>query len=42
MYRRAALSPGHEVTGPALIVEDQQTIVVEQGWRAGITAKTMC
>ncbi len=39
IFRRDDLSPGHEVAGPALIVEDHQTIVVEQGWRAEITAK---
>src|SRR6056297_3564516 len=38
VFRRAALSPGTRVTGPALIIEDNQTIVVEPGWQAQITA----
>ena len=36
---RAALTAGHEVAGPAIIVEPNQTIVVEPGWRAEVTAK---
>ncbi|MEM1047976.1 MAG: hydantoinase B/oxoprolinase family protein [Pseudomonadota bacterium] len=39
IHERTALRPGHIVTGPALIVEDHQTIVIEDGWRASITAK---
>jgi len=39
IFRREALRPGHKVAGPALIIEPNQTIVVEQGWRAEITAK---
>lgn len=38
VFRRAALTPGSRVTGPALIIEDNQTIVVEPGWQAQITA----
>ena len=38
VFRRAALAPGNSVTSPALIIEDNQTIVVEPGWRAEITA----
>lgn len=38
VYRRAGLAPGNTVTGPALIIEDNQTIVIEPGWRAEITA----
>ena len=30
---------GAAVDGPALVIEPHQTIVVEQGWRAAITAK---
>jgi 5-oxoprolinase (ATP-hydrolysing) len=33
----AALAPGDRVTGPAIIVEDNQTIVVEPGWQAEVT-----
>ena len=36
---REALAVGAGVDGPALIIEPHQTIVVEQGWRAEITAK---
>ena len=33
------LAPGHIVKGPAIIIEPHQTIVVEAGWQAEITAK---
>ncbi len=36
-FRRESLAPGHEIKGPALIIEPHQTIVVEPGWRAQIT-----
>ncbi len=39
VFRREALSPGNKVAGPALIIESHQTIVVEPGWQAEITAK---
>ncbi len=39
VFLREALAVGAEVDGPALIIEPHQTIVVEQGWRAAITAK---
>ncbi|MBA3448808.1 MAG: hydantoinase B/oxoprolinase family protein, partial [Pseudaminobacter sp.] len=39
IFRREQLRPGHGIAGPALIVESHQTIVVEQGWSAEITAK---
>jgi 5-oxoprolinase (ATP-hydrolysing) len=39
VYTRAQLSPGHKVRGPAIIIEPHQTVVVEDGWRAEITAK---
>ncbi|MEP4422750.1 MAG: hydantoinase B/oxoprolinase family protein [Nitratireductor sp.] len=39
VVRRGDLAPGHKLAGPALIIEDHQTIVVEAGWRAGITAR---
>jgi 5-oxoprolinase (ATP-hydrolysing) len=38
VYRRAALAPGNRIPGPALIIEANQTIVVEPGWTAAITA----
>ena len=39
VFRREALQPGHRIAGPALIIESHQTIVVEPGWQAEITAK---
>src|SRR5580658_4467544 len=39
VYLREALPAGIAVDGPALVIEPHQTIVVEQGWRAAITAK---
>ena len=39
VYPRDQLAPGHKVTGPAIIIEPHQTIVVEDGWQAEITAK---
>ncbi|TGQ63850.1 5-oxoprolinase [Mesorhizobium sp. M00.F.Ca.ET.186.01.1.1] len=40
IFRREALKPGHKVRGPALIIEPNQTIVIEPGWQAAITAKS--
>jgi 5-oxoprolinase (ATP-hydrolysing) len=37
LYRRARLTPGQAVDGPAIIAEDLATTVVEPGWRAGVT-----
>jgi 5-oxoprolinase (ATP-hydrolysing) len=39
VHRREALMPGHRIAGPALVIESHQTIVVEPGWGAEITAK---
>jgi 5-oxoprolinase (ATP-hydrolysing) len=36
-FPRDNLRPGHKVSGPALIIETHQTIVVEPGWQAEIT-----
>ncbi|MBS9722140.1 hydantoinase B/oxoprolinase family protein [Tianweitania sp. BSSL-BM11] len=36
---REALQPGHRITGPAIIIEPNQTVVVEKGWQAELTAK---
>ncbi|WP_192243547.1 hydantoinase B/oxoprolinase family protein [Mesorhizobium silamurunense] len=38
IFRREDLKPGHKVAGPALVIEPNQTIVVEPGWQAMITA----
>ena len=37
IFPRAALAPGHTVEGPALIIEDHQTVVVEPEWQAEVT-----
>ncbi len=39
VYLRDELQVGMRVDGPALVIEPHQTIVVEVGWRAEITAK---
>src|SRR5262249_41050620 len=39
VFPRQQLSPRHAVRGRAIIIEPHQTIVVEDGWRAEITAK---
>src|SRR5262249_31561851 len=39
LARRRDLRPGDRVTGPALIVEDFATTVVEPGWRAELTGR---
>ncbi len=38
-YLRDALTPGHVIAGPALVIEPNQTIVVEPGWQAEVTAR---
>ncbi|MFZ0606537.1 MAG: hydantoinase B/oxoprolinase family protein, partial [Xanthobacteraceae bacterium] len=39
VYRRDQLLPGHKVKGPAIVIEPHQTVVVEHGWQAELTAK---
>jgi 5-oxoprolinase (ATP-hydrolysing) len=39
VYTRETLAPGHKIAGPAIIVEPHQTVVVEDGWQAALTAK---
>ncbi|MFS8046165.1 hydantoinase B/oxoprolinase family protein [Rhizobium sp. BR 314] len=34
---RQAIKPGQTVTGPAIIIEPNQTIVIEDGWQAQLT-----
>jgi 5-oxoprolinase (ATP-hydrolysing) len=36
---RAAIWPGQTMTGPAILVEDHQTVVIEPGWQAQLTAR---
>ncbi|MFL9826843.1 hydantoinase B/oxoprolinase family protein [Rhodoplanes sp. SY1] len=38
IFLRAQLRPGHVVTGPAIVIEPNQTIVIEPGWQARLTA----
>lgn len=37
IYRRAEIAPGARASGPCLIVEPHQTIIVEDGWAFEIT-----
>ncbi len=37
LHVRADLAPGHTVSGPAIISEQNQTTVVESGWQAEVT-----
>ncbi len=39
VYRRDALTPGVDVDGPAILLEDTGTTVVEPGWRATVDAQ---
>lgn len=36
VFMRCDLTPGHILIGPALVIEDHQTIVIEDGWKAKI------
>ncbi|MGB8623299.1 MAG: hydantoinase B/oxoprolinase family protein, partial [Paracoccaceae bacterium] len=37
VFRREGLAPGDRIKGPALVIEPNQTIMVEPGWQARIT-----
>jgi len=39
VFLREALLPGAKLLGPALVIEPHQTIVVEPGWQADVTAR---
>lgn len=39
VYHRERLAPGVRLAGPALLIEQHQTIVIEPGWAAEVTAK---
>ena len=39
VYLRGALAPGQSIAGPALIIEDHQTVAVEPGWQAHVTPR---
>jgi 5-oxoprolinase (ATP-hydrolysing) len=38
LYRRDDTRPGDVIAGPAIIVEQNQTTIIEPGWRAEVTA----
>ena len=39
IFRRQNLTPGRTMVGPALLIEPNQTIVIEPGWQAEITRR---
>lgn len=39
IYLRQDLRPGHTLSGPAIMIEPQQTVVVEPGWTVGVSAR---
>jgi len=39
IFLRADLAPGNSIRGPALIIEDHQTVVVEPDWAAHVTTR---
>ena len=39
IVRRGDIAPGHRIMGPAIIIEPNQTVVVEEGWEAKLTGK---
>ena len=39
IYLRAQLKAGHLIKGPALVIEPHQTVMVEAGWAATLTAR---
>jgi 5-oxoprolinase (ATP-hydrolysing) len=39
VFTRDKLRPGAKIPGPAIVVEPHQTVVIEPGWRAELTAK---
>jgi 5-oxoprolinase (ATP-hydrolysing) len=39
VFLRDGLRPGHTIEGPAIVIEPNQTIVVDDGWQAAINTK---
>ena len=39
VFLRSGLAPGHRIAGPALIIEDHQTVAVEPEWEAQVTSR---
>lgn len=40
VFERKRLKPGHQIVGPALIIEPIATTVIEPGWKAEITIRS--
>ncbi|MDJ1159269.1 hydantoinase B/oxoprolinase family protein [Chelatococcus sp. SYSU_G07232] len=39
IFLREALKPGHRIPGPAIVIEPNQTVIVEEGWEARLSAR---
>jgi len=39
VHLRAALEPGHRIAGPAIVIEPNQTVVVEPDWSLEVTSR---
>ena len=39
VYTREQIKPGQKIAGAAIVIEPHQTVVVEPGWQAEVTAK---
>jgi len=39
VFLREGLKPGHTIEGPAIVIEPNQTIIVDEGWQAAVNTK---
>ena len=39
VYLRAGLQPGHRISGPAIVIEPHQTVVIEPDWSLEVTLR---
>ena len=39
VFLRERLKPGHTIEGPAIVIEPNQTVVVDDGWQAAVNTK---
>jgi len=39
VIQRAEIGPGYELTGPALLIEPHQTVVIEPGWKLAVSPR---
>jgi len=39
VFRREQLSPGFQISGPALLIEPNQTVVVDPGWQMAVSQR---